>query len=59
MTDINDTEELLDGKETVELKLDREELYQLMLFAHRRDITLNQLVEQILQDYINEHQNEL
>ena len=57
MTDITitDTKELLDGSETVELRLDREELYLLMLAAHERDITLNQLVEEILRQYIKEH----
>jgi predicted HicB family RNase H-like nuclease len=57
MTDIaiTDTDTPLDGCETVELRLDREELYQLMLTAHERDITLNQLVEEILRQYIKEH----
>ena len=57
MTDIaiTDTDTPLDGSETVELRLDREELYQLMLIAHERDITLNQLVEEILRQYIKEH----
>lgn len=57
MTDIaiTDTDTPLDGSETVELRLDREELYLLMLAAHERDITLNQLVEEILQQYIKEH----
>ena len=57
MTDIaiTDTDKPLDGCETVELRLDREELYLLMLTAHERDITLNQLVEEILRQYIEEH----
>ena len=57
MTDIaiTDTDTPLDGSETVELRLDREELYLLMLTAHERDITLNQLVEEILRQYIKEH----
>jgi hypothetical protein len=57
MTDIaiTDTDMPLDGSETVELRLDREELYLLMLAAHERDITLNQLVEEILKQYIKEH----
>ena len=57
MTDIasTDTDTPLNGSETVELRLDREELYQLMLIAHERDITLNQLVEEILRQYIKEH----
>lgn len=33
---------------TIELNLDRDELYKLMLMAHERDITLNQLVASIL-----------
>jgi len=28
-------------------------LYQLMLMAHEQDITLNQLVEQILRQYLD------
>ena len=52
---ITDTDTPLDGCETVELRLDREELYLLMLTAHERDITLNQLVEEILRQYIKEH----
>lgn len=45
----------LNKKETIELRLDQDELYQLMLIAHERDITLNQLVEEILRQYIEEH----
>ena len=56
--DLTATDELLDGSEIVELRLDREELFQLMLYAHEQDITLNQLVEQILKDYIKEYKNE-
>jgi predicted HicB family RNase H-like nuclease len=57
MTDIaiTDTDTPLDGSETIELRLDREELYLLMLAAHERDITLNQLVEEILRQHIEEH----
>lgn len=40
------------GKEDVELRLGREELFQLMLLAHEADITLNQMVETILREYI-------
>jgi hypothetical protein len=42
----------LDGKSSVELNLDKEMLYELMLMAHERDITLNQLVEDVLRFYI-------
>ena len=51
------TEEKLDGKSTVELNLDKEMLYELMLMAHERDITLNQLVEDILRTYIEQKKN--
>ena len=57
MTDITitDTDTPLDGGEIIELRLEREELYLLMLAAHERDITLNQLVEEVLRQYIKEH----
>ena len=57
MTDIaiTDTDTPLDGCETIELRLDREELYLFMLAAHKRDITLNQFVEYILRQFIEEH----
>ena len=45
-------DEILDGKATVELNLDKEMIYELMLMAHERDITLNQLVEDILREFI-------
>jgi predicted DNA-binding ribbon-helix-helix protein len=41
----------------VEIELDDHEWYELMKLAHQRDITLNQLVEQILRDFIQQHQN--
>lgn len=47
----------LDGRATVAIDLDREEWYQLMIMAHERDITLNQMVEQILRQAID-HYNE-
>lgn len=56
MTEIID--EPLDGREDIVLNLNREELYQLMLYAHEQDITLNQLVENILRTYIEEYNNE-
>ena len=56
MTEIID--EPLDGREDIVLNLNREELYKLMLYAHEQDITLNQLVENILRDYIEEYNNE-
>jgi predicted DNA-binding ribbon-helix-helix protein len=50
-------EQPLDGRTTIEVELDDHEWYQLMKLAHERDITLNQLVEQILRDFIQEHNN--
>lgn len=47
-----------DNRATVEIELDNDLLFQLMLMAHERDITLNQLVEQILRDYIDEANKE-
>ena len=44
-----------DRRATVEVELDDHEWYELMKLAHERDITLNQLVEQILRDFIQEH----
>jgi hypothetical protein len=37
---------------TIQIDLEDDLLFQLMLRAHERDITLNQLVEQILREYI-------
>lgn len=47
----------LKGKSTVELNLDKEMLFELMLMAHERDITLNQLVEDVLRTYIEQEKN--
>ena len=35
-------------KETVEIRLPKKLLYKLMIMAHEQDITLNQLIENIL-----------
>ena len=45
------------GRATVEVELEDHEWYELMKLAHERDITLNQLVEQILREFIQEHHN--
>ncbi len=49
----------LDGRSTVEIELDREEWYQLMIMAHERDITLNQMVELLLRQAIENHDESL
>lgn len=45
-------------KVMVPLNLEKDELYDLMLMAHERDITLNQLVEEVLQLQIERMKNE-
>lgn len=45
-------ERSLDGKVDVVLDLEQDLLYELMIMAHNRDITLNQLIETILSEYL-------
>lgn len=52
-------ESRLDRRATVEIDLDREEWYQIMIMAHKRDITLNQMVEQILREAITHYDQSL
>ena len=40
-------------RETIEIEIEEQLLYQLMLLAHERGITLNQLIENILREYID------
>lgn len=47
--------EEFDERVTMPLELDKDEIFRLMELAHQRDITLNQLVEDILWDVINTH----
>jgi predicted HicB family RNase H-like nuclease len=42
-----------DNRVTIEIDLDEDLLYQLMLKAHEHDITLNQMIEKILQEYLD------
>jgi predicted HicB family RNase H-like nuclease len=42
-------------RETIEIEIEEELLYQLMLRAHEQDITLNQLIENILREYIDQY----
>jgi predicted DNA-binding ribbon-helix-helix protein len=53
------TKPTLDGRAyaDVTIELEREEWYQIMMMAHERDITLNQMVELLLRRAI-EHFNE-
>lgn len=40
--------------ESITVDLDKDVLYELMLMAHNRDITLNQLVNELLKKYLEE-----
>jgi len=42
-----------DNRVTIEIDLDEDLLYQLMLKAHEHDITLNQMIEKILREYLD------
>jgi predicted HicB family RNase H-like nuclease len=44
---------MTDNRKEVELDLPDNELFDLMLMAHKQDVTLNQLVENILREYID------
>lgn len=46
-------DEKLDGKSTIELDFNKNELFDLMMQAHDRDITLNQFIENILRDLVD------
>ena len=42
-----------DNRVTIEIDLEEDLLYQLMLQAHEHDITLNQMIEKILREYLD------
>jgi hypothetical protein len=42
--------------ETIELDLDDNELFRLMRLAHEQDITLNQLINNVLQSVVDMHE---
>jgi hypothetical protein len=44
--------------ETIELELDEQELFKLMRLAHEQDITLNQLINNVLQSVVEMHQEQ-
>ena len=44
-----------DNRVEVEINLEDHEILQLALEAHKRDITLNKMVEIILQEVIDKH----
>jgi predicted HicB family RNase H-like nuclease len=45
-----------DNRVTIKIDLEEDVLYQLMLRAHEQDITLNQMIERILREFIDEHE---
>jgi predicted HicB family RNase H-like nuclease len=44
-----------DNRVEIELNLDEHEIYQLAMEAHKRDITLNKMVESILQEVVDKY----
>lgn len=50
--------EEFDDRVKVPVNLEKDELFELMTLAHERDITLNQLVENLLQNVIDKEKNE-
>lgn len=48
-----------DTRVQVPLELPDDQLFDLMKLAHEQDITLNQLVEQVLRDAIKQHEHNL
>ena len=50
--------EEFDERVQIPLTLDKDELYKLMEMAHERDVTLNKMVEIILEEVILRHRND-
>jgi len=44
-----------DSRVEIELDLSEHEIYMLAMEAHKRDITLNKMIENILQEVIDKH----
>ena len=44
-----------DNRVEIELNLDEHEIYLLAMEAHKRDITLNKMIEMILQEVIDKN----
>jgi hypothetical protein len=47
-----------DDRVQIPLTLDKDELYKLMEMAHEHDVTLNKMVEIILEEMIARHRND-
>lgn len=57
MTD-DSLKELVDGYEIISINLTKDEIVQLAYYAHERDITINQAIVQILEEYIDEQEED-
>ena len=44
---------MTDNRVIIGIELEQDLLYQLMLMAHEQDITLNQLIEKVLREYLD------
>ena len=44
-----------DNRVEIELDLEEHEIYLLAMEAHKRDITLNKMIEMILQEVVDKH----
>ena len=40
--------------ETIEVEIDNELLFRVMMLAHESDVTLNKYIEKLLTDYLDE-----
>ena len=49
---------ITDNRVEIELNLDEHEIYKLAMEAHKRDITLNKMIESILQEVIDKYKTE-
>lgn len=47
-----------DNRVEIELDLNEHEIYLLAMEAHKRDITLNKMIESILQEVVDKHKKE-
>jgi hypothetical protein len=48
-----------DNRVTMEIDLEDDLLFKLMLEAHHQDITLNKLIEKILRQFVEQHRTVL
>jgi uncharacterized protein (DUF1778 family) len=52
-------EDIEDGKETIELDLTQDEINMIALAAHKRNMTLNEFISQVLEAFIDVAEEEL